>query len=67
MTTATPTLAEKPAKQPRPLPASNNDFRDVHASQNAEELAMVNRVRTFMEARVAPDILKRWVEDTFPF
>ena len=67
MTTVTATLTEKPAKQPKPAPTLNNDFCQVHASQNTEELATVNRVRTLMEARVAPNITKRWVDDTFPF
>jgi glutaryl-CoA dehydrogenase len=33
----------------------------------ADELATVNRVRAFMEAKVAPVINKYWVEDAFPF
>src|SRR5207248_4317056 len=32
-----------------------------------EELAIVKRVREFMEAKVAPVITKYWCEDSFPF
>jgi glutaryl-CoA dehydrogenase len=65
--TATATVATKPAKQPRPLPAPNSDFYQVYETLNAEELATVKRVRTFMEAKVAPVITKYWVDDAFPF
>src|SRR5262249_47891718 len=33
----------------------------------AEELAVLKRVRTFMETKVAPIINTYWVEDAFPF
>jgi glutaryl-CoA dehydrogenase len=67
MATATATVATKPAKQPRPLPAPNSDFYQVYETLNAEELATVKRVRTFMETKVAPVITKYWVDDAFPF
>ncbi|MGA7383823.1 MAG: acyl-CoA dehydrogenase family protein, partial [Methylocella sp.] len=51
----------------RPLPAPNSDFYEVCETLNAEELATVKRVRTFMEAKVAPVITKYWVDDAFPF
>src|SRR3984893_10019233 len=54
-------------KAPKQLPAPNSDFYDVYETLNAEELATVKRVRTFMEAQVAPVITKYWVDDTFPF
>src|ERR1700736_3480477 len=60
-------VAAKPAKQPKPLPAPNSDFYEVYETLNAEELATLKRVRTFMEAKVAPIITKYWVDDAFPF
>ena len=39
--------------------------RSVAVCQN--ELAIVKRVRAFMETKVAPVITKYWVEDAFPF
>src|SRR5580704_6725823 len=65
MTTAT--VAAKPAKQPKPLPAPNSDFYEVYETLKAEELATVKKVRAFMEAKVAPVITKYWVDDAFPF
>ena len=65
MTTAT--VAAKPAKQPKPLPAPNSDFYGVYETLSAEELATVKKVRAFMEAKVAPVITKYWVDDAFPF
>src|SRR5258707_2937263 len=54
-------------KAPKQLPAPNSDFYEVYETLNAEELATVKRVRTFMEAKVAPVITKYWVDDAFPF
>src|SRR3954449_12249642 len=60
--------AVKPAvKAPKPLPAPNSDFYDLYETLSAEELAVVKRVRAFMEAKVAPIITKYWVADAFPF
>jgi hypothetical protein len=56
-------VAAKPAKQHKPLPAPNSDFYELYETLNAEELATVKRVRTFMEAKVAPVITKYWVDD----
>jgi hypothetical protein len=57
-------VAAKPAKQHKPLPAPNSDFYELYETLNAEELATVKRVRTFIEAKVAPVITKildgRW-------
>jgi hypothetical protein len=39
--------------------------RSVAVCQN--ELAIVKRVRAFMETKVAPVITKYWVKDAFPF
>src|SRR6202045_3842021 len=65
--TASSTVAAKQPKQPKPLPAPNSDFYELYETLNAEELATVKRVRTFMEAKVAPVITKYWVDDAFPF
>ena len=63
-----PTTVEKAAvKQPKPLPAPNSDFYKLYETLNFEELAVVNRVRRFMEMTVAPVITKYWAEDSFPF
>jgi glutaryl-CoA dehydrogenase len=56
-----------PTKQPKPLPAPNADFYEFAADLPAEELAIVKKVRAYMETKVAPIINKYWVEDSFPF
>jgi len=64
------TTATRPAKeirQPKPLPAPNSDFYEVYETLNAEELAILKRVRGFMESKVAPIITKYWADDAFPF
>src|SRR5882672_6697603 len=65
MTTAT--VAAKPAKQLKPLPAPNSDFYELYETLDPEELATVKRVRAFMEAKVAPVITQYWTDDAFPF
>jgi alkylation response protein AidB-like acyl-CoA dehydrogenase len=57
----------KDIKQSKPLPAPNSDFYDLAATLNADELAILKQVRTFMETKVAPIINKYWIEDSFPF
>ena len=64
MATAT---APKEVRQPKPLPAPNSDFYQFAETSNADELAILKRVRAFMETKVAPIINKYWVEDAFPF
>jgi alkylation response protein AidB-like acyl-CoA dehydrogenase len=54
-------------RQTRSLPPPNTDFYELYETLNAEELATVKRVRTFMEAKVAPVATKYWVDDAFPF
>jgi len=49
------------------LPAPNTDFYEVYETLSAEELAIVKRVRAFMESKVAPVITDYWVKDAFPF
>src|SRR5262250_3663505 len=63
MATAT---ARKPST-PKPLPAPNSDFYNFAETLSADELAVLKKVRAFMETKVAPIINKYWVEDAFPF
>src|SRR5262245_51552102 len=65
LTVTSPTA--RPATQPKPLPAPNSDFYDFAETLSAEELAILKKVRAFMETKVAPIINKYWVEDAFPF
>jgi alkylation response protein AidB-like acyl-CoA dehydrogenase len=64
MATAT---AVKEVRQPKQLPAPNSDFYQFVDLLNAEDKAVVKRVRGFMESKVAPIITKYWIEDAFPF
>src|SRR5262245_5508939 len=57
----------KEIKQPKPLPAPNSDFYQFAEDLSAEELAIVKKVRDYMETKVQPIINKYWVEDSFPF
>ena len=54
-------------KTPKQLTAPNGDFYHYADLLNAEERAILQRVRTFMESKVQPIINKYWVEDAFPF
>ena len=51
----------------KPLPAPNSDFYQLVEKLNPDELALVKKVRAFMEAKVAPVITQYWVDDAFPF
>src|SRR5262244_2433675 len=57
----------KEIKQPKPLPAPNVDFYEFAADLPAEEMAIIKKVREYMETKVQPIINKYWVEDSFPF
>jgi alkylation response protein AidB-like acyl-CoA dehydrogenase len=70
MPTATATAqasAKKSNGQRKPLPAPNSEFFGFAESPPAEELAIVKKVRSYMETKVQPTINKYWVEDSFPF
>jgi alkylation response protein AidB-like acyl-CoA dehydrogenase len=54
-------------KQPKQLPPPNSDFYQFAETLGADELAILKRVRAFMETKVAPIINKYWIEDAFPF
>src|SRR5215472_12723726 len=58
--------APKP-KAPKQLPPPNSDFYQFAETLSADELAILKRVRAFMDSKVAPIINKYWVEDAFPF
>jgi glutaryl-CoA dehydrogenase len=62
---ATP-LAVKPSV-PKQLPPPNVDFYQFAEILSADELAILKKVRAFMETKVAPIIGKYWVDDAFPF
>src|SRR6059036_1724412 len=57
----------KDVKPHKALPAPNTDFYYLYETLPAEELAIVKRVREFMETKVAPVITDYWVKDQFPF
>jgi alkylation response protein AidB-like acyl-CoA dehydrogenase len=57
----------KEIKQHKPLPTPNSDFYQFAEDLPAEELAIVKKVREYMETKVQPIINKYWVEDSFPF
>src|ERR1700735_5081956 len=48
------------------LPKPNGDFYQVTESLNESERAILQKVRTFMESKVAPVINQHWLEDSFP-
>jgi hypothetical protein len=61
MATATATAtgpAKKPNGKQKPLPAPNSDFYELKDILSPDELAIVRKVRTFMESKVAPIINK---------
>src|SRR5215468_9898221 len=64
MATAT---AVKEVRQPKPLPAPNSDFYRFAETLSADELAILKKVRAFMETKVQPIINKYWIDDAFPF
>src|ERR1700745_1263719 len=57
----------KKSKQHKPLPAPNSDFYQFAEDLPAEEMAIVKKVRDYMETKVQPIINKYRVEDSFPF
>ncbi len=55
------------AKPNHPLPAPDSDFYLIREFLSESDLALMKRVRAFMESRVAPIINTYWVDDAFPF
>ena len=63
-------MATAPALKPsgpKQLPPPNSDFYQFAETLGADELAILKKVRAFMETKVAPIIDKYWAEDAFPF
>src|SRR3954462_3210547 len=54
-------------KTPKQMPAPNSDFYQLATVLTADERAIVEKVRTYMETKVQPIINKYWSEDAFPF
>jgi glutaryl-CoA dehydrogenase len=57
----------KPIESAPALPAPDTDFYQVTEALNQAELDILQQVRAFMKAHVAPVITKYWAEDAFPF
>jgi glutaryl-CoA dehydrogenase len=57
----------KPIESAPALPAPDTDFYQVTEALNQAELDILQQVRAFMKAYVAPVITKYWAEDAFPF
>jgi alkylation response protein AidB-like acyl-CoA dehydrogenase len=55
------------SNQSKSPPTPSSDFYEFAETLPAEELAVLQQVRAFMEKNVAPIITKYWVEDAFPF
>jgi alkylation response protein AidB-like acyl-CoA dehydrogenase len=53
--------------RPVKLPDPDSDFYSVREILSAEEQALLKKVRSFMECRVAPIINEYWAKDAFPF
>jgi glutaryl-CoA dehydrogenase len=62
-------LTKAPASKntAKQLPAPDSDFYRYADLLKADEQAVLQKVRTFMESKVQPIINKYWVEDAFPF
>src|SRR6201987_5494839 len=62
----TPTAARK-TDAPKPVPVPNGDFYQLVEVLSPDELALVKKVRAYMDAKVKPIINKYWSDDAFPF
>ena len=60
-------VAHRDFTERKPLPAPNSDFYQLVEALSADELAVVKKVRAFMETKVAPVITQYWADDAFPF
>jgi alkylation response protein AidB-like acyl-CoA dehydrogenase len=66
-TAGTPVAAASAKKTPKQLPVPNSDFYQLTDVLTADDLAIVKKVRTYMETKVQPIINKYWSDDAFPF
>jgi alkylation response protein AidB-like acyl-CoA dehydrogenase len=60
-------LQPNPIRAQPALPAPDTDFYQVTECLHPKELDILQQVRAFMKAKVAPVITKYWAEDAFPF
>jgi len=51
---------------PKALPQANGDFYSLHTTLSEEDQALLQRVRTFLEAEVSPIINQYWTREEFP-
>src|SRR5215471_14759450 len=51
---------------PKALPQANGDFYSLHTTLSEEDQALLQRVRTFLEAEVIPIINQYWTREEFP-
>ncbi len=51
---------------PKALPQANGDFYSLHTTLSEEDRALLQRVRTFLEAEVSPIINQYWTREEFP-
>src|SRR5579862_6154413 len=60
-------MSSPTTKPTAPLPVPNGDFYQVTEALDDSGRAILQKVRAFMEGKVAPVINKYWLEDSFPF
>jgi glutaryl-CoA dehydrogenase len=60
-------MSSPTTKPTAPLPVPNGDFYQVTEALDDSGRAVLQKVRAFMESKVAPVINKYWLEDSFPF
>src|SRR6201987_6262809 len=61
------TTATAARKSDTPVPVQNADFYRLVEVLNPDELALLRKVRAYLETKVNPIINKYWSEDAFPF
>src|SRR5260370_7312191 len=49
------------------LPQANGDFYAIGTTLSEEDQALLQRVRAFLEAEVAPIITEYWIREEFPY
>ena len=67
ITTGTPSQMQSPDARASALPQATGDFYGIVSTLSAEDQAIVQRVRAFMESEVAPIINRYWIRAEFPF
>ena len=59
--------ATQERKQAKALPAPNSDFYELAETLGAEEHALLQKLRKFLDSKAAPIVNKYWAADAFPF